>query len=890
LEYEPMRNVISAIICGLALSQGGPVIPRAAAQESPEGFQTLFNGQDLTGWQVERGDPALWGVEDGAIVGRSQDYRTRSFLLTDREYSDFVLRLEFNLDRGTGSAVSLRAMPGEEMPYKDGSRAYDHPMLKLIESPGREQTGTTHWLRAEDLGGVYLQPDHSAQMHPAGSWNTLEIEVRGRSLRASVNGKPVLETTCEAGVLSPDGSLPGLNRIKGRIGLQKHTGTIRFRNIQVKELSDPAPRVVDVPSSDERGSQSLFNGRDLAGWMVDGGDGSGWRVEGGEIVAVGQVGKGYDFLLSDHEYRDFSLRFDFQVGEGANSGVAIRAIPGERVNGRPLNLEVQIHDDEGLPPGQGEPTGSLFWSNGGQLMRPTHQAQLKRRGEWNQMEVVSRGRGIVVAVNGHNVLGANLQPLLMNPLVLPSVYRDQGRVDLQKHTGEVHFRNVRIKDVPPDPQLVLDAEGHTGTVKGAVFSGDGKQLITVSHDKTIRIWDVGTGTSARVLRPPTGSGQVGEYFGVALSPDGKTLAAGGYYGRTFLIDMPSGRMLHFLVGHGNSVFGLDFSPDGRYLATASADRTARIWDVSTGKVVRILAGHSGVVNSVRFSPDGRRVATGGGDKTARIFSTDDGALSTTVTAEGIVKSVDWSRDGQVLITGVYSGSLANAKGNICLWTLDGAAIRRFDAKGGVTSMRATGDGAVLYTWSKYPQKGAVILGLEGGDPRVTFDKSWNDLECSALSPDGRLAATGGFDAADLRVWRTADGEQVHQLRARGSVKWSVGWGNDGTTIACGNEPYRDRPLHFDNMGPRTHSFDLKALQVEETTGEYQIGSRALDGLQIERGSTTELVIKRSGEVVKRIDTNPLGGYWRTAVWLDGDRLVIGATPAPSSSSTRRRER
>jgi Caspase domain/Domain of Unknown Function (DUF1080) len=129
------------------------------------------------------------------------------------------------------------ALPGEEMPYKDGSRAYDHPMLKLIESAGRQETGTTFWLRAEDLGGVNMKPDRSAQMNPAGSWNTLEIEVRGRSIRPSVNGKQVFEATSDVDVRYADGSAPGLNRVKGRIGLQKHTGTLRFRNIQVKELA-----------------------------------------------------------------------------------------------------------------------------------------------------------------------------------------------------------------------------------------------------------------------------------------------------------------------------------------------------------------------------------------------------------------------------------------------------------------------------------------------------------------------------------------------------------------------------------------------------------------------------------------------------------------------------
>src|SRR5271157_511614 len=417
---------------------------------------------------------------------------------------------------------------------------------------------------------------------------------------------------------------------------------------------DPPPAPV-VPSCDETGFQPLFNGRDLAGWEVDGGNGSGWRVEGGEIVAVGERGQSYDFLLSDREYRNFALRFEFKVGENADSGVGIRALRGERVNGRPLNLEVQIHDDQGLPPGQGAPTGSLFWSNGGPLMRPAKPAQLKPRGEWNAMGLELNKQNLRVTVNGQAVLGAYLSVLITNPRVLAGVYRDQGRIGFQRHTGEGRFRNVRIKELVPQPSVVLDAGGHTSTVRGAVFTPDGQQLITASHDKTIRVWDVNTGEPVRVLRPPTGRDKIGEYFGVALSPDGKTVAVGGYHGRVFLIDLPSGRMLHFLVGHASNVNGLDFSPDGRYLATASADKTVRIWDVATGQTVRTMMGHTGVVNAVRFSPDGRKVATGGADKTARIFSADDGSLITTVTAEADVWDVDWSQDGQVLVTGDVTG-------------------------------------------------------------------------------------------------------------------------------------------------------------------------------------------------------------------------------------------
>jgi len=657
-------------------------------------------------------------------------------------------------------------------------------------------------------------------------------------------------------------------------------GQIELIHTVARNTQPAPPPAPVVPSSDETGFQPLFNGRDLAGWMVDGGDGSGWRVEGGEIVAVGEGDHSYDFLLSDREYRNFSLRFEFKVGENADSGVGVRALRGERVNGRPLNLQVQIHDDVGLAPGQGEPTGSLHWSNGGPLLRPAKAAQLKPRGEWNAMELELNSQILRVTVNGQAVLSAYLNGFITKPRVLTGVYRDQGRIGLQRHTGEVRFRNIRIKEIVPQPIPALDAGGHTSRVRGAVFTPDGQQLITASHDKTIRVWDANTGAPTRVLRPPIELGIYGEYFGVALSSDGKILAVGGGSGRVFLIDLPSGRMLHFLVGHSESVLGLDFSPDGRYLATASADKTARIWDVTTGQTVRTLMGHTGRVYAIRFSPDGRRVATGASDKTARIFSPDDGSLITTViTAEAEVLGVDWSQDGQVLVTGDSSGSGTDPKtrGFVSLWCLDGTLLKRFDALGGVSSLRSTKNGAVLYTWVKSSKRGAVILDLASGQTRATFDKSWNTLECSALSPDGRLAATAGFDAGDVRIWRTADGQQVHQLRARVSSKWSAGWGADGTTIAWGNQPYRDRPMHFNDRGPRTHSFDLKTLQAGEPTGDFQIGSMTLDDLRIEKGGDTVLLIKWGGEVVTKIDTNPLGGAWTSAAWVDRDRLIVGSS-------------
>jgi hypothetical protein len=76
----------------------------------------------------------------------------------------------------------------------------------------------------------------AAEMRPTGSWNRLEIELNGHSLRATVNGKEISNRTLDPHALFSDGTVPGLNRVKGHIGLQKHGGIVRFRNVEISEL------------------------------------------------------------------------------------------------------------------------------------------------------------------------------------------------------------------------------------------------------------------------------------------------------------------------------------------------------------------------------------------------------------------------------------------------------------------------------------------------------------------------------------------------------------------------------------------------------------------------------------------------------------------------------
>src|SRR4051794_3133140 len=87
---------------------------------------------------------------------------------------------------------------------------------------------------------------------------------------------------------------------------------------------------------------------------------------------------------------------------------------------------------------------------------------------------------------------------------------------------------LRAQEVTDQPQLVFDTGGHTAPIRKVLFRPpDGKELLTVSQDKTVMVWDVETGTRLRVLRTPVGPGDQGELLAGAVSPDGKTLAVAG---------------------------------------------------------------------------------------------------------------------------------------------------------------------------------------------------------------------------------------------------------------------------------------------------------------------------------------------------------------------------
>ncbi|GAB3981566.1 hypothetical protein GCM10029978_082850 [Actinoallomurus acanthiterrae] len=146
----------------------------------------------------------------------------------------------------------------------------------------------------------------------------------------------------------------------------------------------------------------------------------------------------------------------------------------------------------------------------------------------------------------------------------------------------------------------------------AAFAPHGNTLATAGT-WAIRLWD-----TARPGRPVTVTRLTSLVVGMAFSPDGRILAAGGYDGRVRLWDVVTHRLVASLPSLPGRVNGVAFSPDGRLLACAGGDAVL-LWNALTRRPVTTLAPRAGVVDAVAFSPDGRTLATGGDDATVRLW-------------------------------------------------------------------------------------------------------------------------------------------------------------------------------------------------------------------------------------------------------------------------------
>jgi WD40 repeat protein len=220
---------------------------------------------------------------------------------------------------------------------------------------------------------------------------------------------------------------------------------------------------------------------------------------------------------------------------------------------------------------------------------------------------------------------------------------------------------VKIWDIAPDGTLkekkVLT--GHTGPVYCVAFHPKDAVLVSVSQDKTGRVWALADGKTTFEIK-----GHTGIVDTVAYSPDGKTIATGSEDKSVKLWNSTDGKELKALGTHGGSVYTVAFAPDGKTLASASADNLVKIWDVPGQKELKQLKGHEQPVTTVAFAGDPNVLVSASMDRTIRVWNVADGKETMRLgPTTDDPYAVAWWQPSKTLVVCGYSGQVTT-------WALD----------------------------------------------------------------------------------------------------------------------------------------------------------------------------------------------------------------------------
>jgi WD40 repeat protein len=189
---------------------------------------------------------------------------------------------------------------------------------------------------------------------------------------------------------------------------------------------------------------------------------------------------------------------------------------------------------------------------------------------------------------------------------------------------------------------------HWSAMYKVAISPDGKTVAATGAGRLIYLWNLAdTGLRATWIghdAEPTWGGD-----GLAYSPDSKFLASAGSDGTIRLWEAATGKPVRTLYVPGTEMWGVAFSPDGSLLASSGRNGAVHLWHVDNGKLHRILGGHAGLVPRLAFSPDGKLLATAGyDDRSARLWDVATGWQLRDFPQGDHVQSVAFSADGRYL--------------------------------------------------------------------------------------------------------------------------------------------------------------------------------------------------------------------------------------------------
>ena len=223
------------------------------------------------------------------------------------------------------------------------------------------------------------------------------------------------------------------------------------------------------------------------------------------------------------------------------------------------------------------------------------------------------------------------------------------------------------KQPPATPMLRIEAGMHTAPIRRIDVDAAERFLVTASHDKTARVWDLANGQLLQILRPPLGADNEGQLHAVAISPDGAAVAT---VGRTdyewdgalsvYLFDRASGRLVRRIPGLPQVIFHLAYSSDGRYLVAALGGKNGiRVYDTRNWREVASDSDYGDDSYWAEFDRHGRLV-TSCSDGFVRLYDANFRRIAQRQAPGGQRPfAVRFAPDGTEMAVGFYDTTAVN---------------------------------------------------------------------------------------------------------------------------------------------------------------------------------------------------------------------------------------
>ncbi len=437
------------------------MILASCKQQGPE-WKDLFNGKNLDGW-VKLNGTAEYRVEDDMIVGVSEMNTPNTFLATTETYGDFILEFDFKVDDGLNSGVQFRSL---SLPEYNNGRVHGYQFE--IDPSDRSWTGGVY---DEARRGWIYPMNYNPEGENAfkkGEWNSARIEAIGNSIRTWVNGVEcanLLDNTTTEGFIALQVHSINNEELAGK--------TVSWRNIRiltdnleqyktpvnsnVKQLNQIANTISELEASE--GWELLWDGKTTNGWRgakLDEFPEKGWVIEDGILKVLkgdgGESTNGGD-IVTTKPYKNFMLKVDFRITEGANSGIKYFVDTNlNKGEGSAIGCEFQILDDRNHPDAKLGINGNRTLGSLYDLIAAPEDKPF-RSGFFNTAMVVVQGNHVEHWLNGVKIVEYERNTEEWNALVQTSKYKDwpnfgnaeEGLLLLQDHGDEVWFQNIKIK-------------------------------------------------------------------------------------------------------------------------------------------------------------------------------------------------------------------------------------------------------------------------------------------------------------------------------------------------------------------------------------------------------------------------------------------------------------